>query len=687
MAIGPILLIIGLLQLGLITPYCDTISHGHNTKKITMQNILQDLVTLLEQDNRLTIEGQLLKNKVIELALGLDSGLIRLLLSQQEIKNHFFQDVDGILVFDKIKFQQFVGNKSFLPDSYTSFKNKIGLTIEGRYLTESKEVVLSWPYKDCILEGGQTKDDARRNETFWNETLAPDQIDYLLAPKLLAKSKKYTVDGENVVNNIGYEDNLIIKGNNLLVLHTLKDVYAKKVKLIYIDPPYNTGSDEFLYNDSFNKSTWLTFMKNRLEVAKNFLTDDGIFIMQLSDHRVAEGKLLLDELFGRENFINQVTVKTRSPSGFKTVNLGVFETAEYLYFYAAKNKKSIKCKPQYVVSEYDNNYKYIIEKNGDDLSNWSITGLEGIISKELGFDSVKESKKSLGEKAFEIKMAEYALANSLKVFRYTEINDDASKEAVALRNKSKSDPGTIYRLGEDDAFLVHNGKQIYFYDKKVREIDGKRVPTMLITNIWNDISWEGIASEGGVKLKQGKKPERLIKRILDMYTQENDMVMDFFAGSGTTVAVAHKMNRRWIAIEQMDYMHELPEARLIRVLSGEQSGISKLVDWSGGGSFIYLELAKANQAFIDQIQKAESSEDLAAIWQTMQNKAFLSYRVDTKKINIADAEFTALCIDDQKRFLIEVMDKNMLYVPASEIDDDIYGISDEDKKLNRQFFR
>lgn len=652
-----------------------------------MQNLLKDLVKLLEQDDRFVIEGQLLKNKVIELALAVDSGLVRLLLSHDGIRRHFFQDVDGILVFDKIKFQQFVSNKTFLPDSYTAFKNKIGLTAEGSYLTDSKEVVLAWPYKDCVLEGGQTKEEAKRDEIFWNETLAPDQIDRLLFPKVLTNFKKLDKDGQHKVSGISYDDNLIIKGNNLLALHTLKKAYAGRVKLIYIDPPYNTGNDDFLYNDSFGQSTWLTFMKNRIEIAKSLLSDDGVFVMQLSDHRVAEGKILLDEAFGRENFINHVTVKTRSPSGFKTVNLGVFETAEYLYFYAAKNKKSVSYKPQYVISNYDRNYKYVLEKTDNNLCNWVVVGLDSIISTKLGFGSVRDCKKSLGDSAFEIKMAEYALANSSRVFRYTEINDDASKETVDLRNKSKNDPDKIYKIGEEDnEILVRDGKQIYFYEKKIREIDGERTPTMLLTNIWTDISWEGIASEGGVKLKQGKKPERLIKRILDMYTQQNDIVLDFFAGSGTTVAVAHKMKRRWIAIEQMDYMHELPEARLIRVIGGEQSGISKIVKWEGGGSFFYCELAKANQTFIDQIQEAKDSESLMTIWKTMQEKAFLSYRIDPKTIDLASTDFTALSLDDQKRFLIEVMDKNMLYVPLSEIDDTTYGIDDDDRKLNRQFF-
>lgn len=653
-----------------------------------MQNLLQDLLKLLERDDRLVVEGQLLKNKIVELALGLDSGLIRLLLSHEGIRRHFFAELDGVFVFDKIKFQQFVNNKEFLPDSYTAFKNKIGLTADGHYLTDSKEVVLAWPYKDCVLEGGQTKEDAKRDEVFWNETLAPDQIDRLLYPKVLTNFKKFDKDGEHKGASIGHNDNLIIKGNNLLALHTLKaSSYAGRIKLIYVDPPYNTGDDDFLYNDSFSQSTWLTFMKNRIEVAKSLLAPDGLFIMQLSDHRTAEGKLLLDQIFGRENFINQVTVKTRSPSGFKTVNLGVYESAEYLYFYAAENKKAVKYDTQYVASSYDNNYKYILERKGNDPAKWKITGVDAIISNELGFEDVRTCKKSLGRDAFEIKMAEYALSHSEKVFRYTEINDDASREAVALREKSKKDPNKIFWVHDDTRELfVQGGKQIYFYANKIRNIDGVLTPTMLLTNIWTDISWEGIASEGGVKLKKGKKPERLLRRILNMFSRKGDIILDFYAGSGTTAAVAHKMGRQFIALEQLDYGQNDAVVRLQNVISGDLSGISKVENWQGGGSFVYCELAKANQTFLDHIQDAKTVTDLKTIWEDMQNKAFLSYKIDPKTIGLDSADFQTLSLDDQKRFLIEVMDKNMLYVSLSEMDDATHGVSAEDKKLNRLFF-
>ena len=297
-----------------------------------MQNLLSDLTKLLEQDDRLVAEGKLLKNKIVELALALDPALIRLLLKQEEIKKHFFVVVEGVIVFDKIKFQQFVSNKQFLPDSYTAFKNKIGLTVDGVYLTENKEVVLAWPYKDCVLEGGQDKEDAKRNEVFWNETLAPDQIDRLLAPKALTNFKKYDKDGEHKVSELSLNDNLIIKGNNLLALHTLKKVYAGKVKLIYVDFPYNTGNDSFRYNDSFSHSTWLSYIRNRLEIAKQLLKKDGMIFVHLDFNEIHYCKILMDEIFGRDNFVNEIIWRRKQATSYGNSKFGI--TNDTILFYS-----------------------------------------------------------------------------------------------------------------------------------------------------------------------------------------------------------------------------------------------------------------------------------------------------------------------------------------------------------------
>lgn len=347
-----------------------------------MQNLLEDLTKLLSKEEKYTSEGRMLKNVIVEDALKLDPMILKLLLSDKNIKKHFFQDIEGTYVFDKVKFQKFISNKQFLPDSYTAFKNKIGLTTDDEYITEKKDVVLSWPYKDCVLEGGQDKEDAKRDEIFWNETLAPDEIDRLLSPKVLTNWKKYDKIGEHKVEEISEKDNLIIKGNNLLGLSSILKKYRGKVKLIYIDPPYNTDDDEFKYNDSFTHSTWLTFMRNRLILAKSFLKNDGVIFLQISDIEYAYVKLLMDEIFGRENFRSSICVKMAHLSGPKMAHKDkkVPKVKEHILMYS-KNPIDIKLNPQYVPVTWEeafDRYQNYIDKTESetDISKWKSISLK-----------------------------------------------------------------------------------------------------------------------------------------------------------------------------------------------------------------------------------------------------------------------------------------------------------------------
>jgi adenine-specific DNA-methyltransferase len=207
-----------------------------------------------------------------------------------------------------------------------------------------------------------------------------------------------------------------------------------------------------------------------------------------------------------------------------------------------------------------------------------------------------------------------------------------------------------------------------------------------LTNIIVQDLWQGIASEGGVTLKYGKKPEELLRIVLDLVTQKGDIVLDFFMGTGTTCAVAHKMGRQYIGVEQLDYGKNSAVVRLKNVINGDQTGISKEVGWQGGGDFVYLELLKWNQNFVEKIQKAKTKAELKKLWGVMKEKAFLSYKVDIKIIDEHAKDFEELSIEDQKRFLLECLDKNHLYVNYSEIDDEEYGVSEEDKKLNKNFY-
>ena len=311
-----------------------------------------------------------------------------------------------------------------------------------------------------------------------------------------------------------------------------------------------------------------------------------------------------------------------------------------------------------------------------------------MIAKQEGYKNKQDALKKIKAPVFMQLVADFALANKDRVFRLTAINDDAAQEAVKLREKSKEEKDKIFCLERPNntPLYVTKGQEIAFYSKKVRCIDGENVPSIQLSNIWVDTPYEGIAKEGSVKLKGGKKPEKLIRRIIELGSKPNDLVLDFFAGSGTTAAVAYKMNRRFITCDQLTGQIEKALKRLSKVSEGEQTGISKLVGWQGGGSFVYCELAKANAQFADEIEAATATPQLEEIWNRMKATDYLNYQVNIKEVDANASDFESLTLEDQKRFLIECLDKNLLYVPLSDIDSDEYGVTDEDKRLTREFY-
>ncbi len=292
------------------------------------KNFHERLIKLLKTDDRFVdADGIVVKATIIDQAWKINHDLVKLLLSDADIKAKFFDEIEGHWIFNINTFIEYISDKNFLADSYTRFRNKIGLNIDGKSLRERGEVSLVWPYKDCVLEGGQTKEEEKRKEIFFNEILAKDEIDRIFDTKVLIQWKRYTVDGKQKVKKIKRDENgvirenLIIKGNNLLALHTLKKQFWGKVKLIYIDPPYNRKDDSFGYNDSFKHSSWLTFMRNRLEVARELLRNDGIIFIHIGDKEMHYLKLVVDDIFGRDNFIATVPRKTRSGKSDVPYNL------------------------------------------------------------------------------------------------------------------------------------------------------------------------------------------------------------------------------------------------------------------------------------------------------------------------------------------------------------------------------
>ena len=641
---------------------------------------------LLKKDKRLWSkdkESLLLKNTLVSLVMADDATLINVLLSDKKTAEQFFQTVGKVTVFRKEKFIEFVTMNEFLPNSFTSFKNKIGLSVDGKYLSTQRDVSIIFPYKDCILEGGQDREDTHRDEVFYNTTLAPDAVDRLKEPKVLTNWKRYTKSGDATVKNVTEKDNLIIKGNNLLALYSLLPRYRGKVKLIYIDPPYGKDANTF-YNDNFMKSTWLTFMKNRLEVAHELLSPDGTIFIQISHHNLAELKMVCDEVFD-SNLVNIITVKVRSTSGFKVVNPGCFVSAEFLLAYGSRKGDS-GLKKLYVEDDYDPAYSKYIPNLKEHFSKWKIISLRDHVSSENGYESYKKMKKVLGEKQSENLISEFALKHANEVCQAESVGSAAGQETLKLREKSLKERGTIFetKSQKDEARYIWNGRELAFYSKKIRDIDGAKVPSTLLTDIWKDISWEGIGGEGDVSLSRGKKPEKLLKRVIDLCTNEGDLVLDFHLGSGTTAAVAHKMKRQYIGVEQLDYGENDPVERMKNTIAGDDTGISSDVGWEGGGEFVYCELLKWNQRYIDDLEKAKTKPEIENVKKKLLKEQFFRHSLELEKFD--DAEFKKLDMPEQKRILLDAIDMNHLYVNTDSIDDATFKVNADDKKMTEAFY-
>ena len=562
---------------------------------------------LKKENNFVTDNGELKKWVVINKAQNFDSGLIELLLDVKEIKEKFFIEVKGTLVFNQNLFVQFLEQKNYLNDSYTQYKNKVGLTIDGKYLKQRNEVVLVWPFKDCVLEGGQSREEDKREEIFFNEILAQDEITQLLEPKVLTNVKTFDKDGEQEFKGFTRDaelnkkrglpedtitDNLIIKGNNLLALHSLKKEFAGKVKLIYIDPPYNTEKDSFKYNDRFTHSTWLTFMKSRLEIARDLLTDDGGFYVQADWNEIHYLKLLMDQVFGRDNFRNEI------------------------------------------VWYYENKFKFQFTKN---------------------FNNDTEA------------ILFYSKKNGSQFFKHVK---------VPVKNKRKQNQVTWDKEAKKMVTVKDENGNVVYYESNDK----------IVGTLWNIPRINSQSKERKDLL--GQKPEALIERILLAGTEENDIVLDFFIGTGTTCAVSHKMNRQYIGIEQLDYLNTMTIPRMVDVMNGnDQSGISKKLKWKGGNSFNYFELKKYNQTFIEKIEEAKDNKSLLKIWEQMKAKSFLNYNVDIQKQDEHIEEFKKLELKQQKEHLFELLDKNQLYVNLSSMNDKDFEVKKEEKQITQDFYQ
>ncbi len=628
-----------------------------------MNKFYDAVIDVLKEDERFFSEsGDLLRNAVVEASNKMDAKLIKELYKNAVTREKFFTDADGIAVFDKTGFGWVINNREFLPDSYTRYKNKIGLVNnKGEYISNSNDVELVFPYKDCILEGGQTKDDQKRNEIFYNETLAPDEVDRLLYPKVLTNAKRYTDDGVQNITEISDEDNLIIKGNNLLAISSLLKKYENKIKCVYIDPPYNptSNANTFCYNNTFNRSTWLVFMKTRLELAKRFLTGDGVLVVAIDKNEQPRLQILIEELFP-EYDVDCITV-IHNPRG--TIGTNFSYTHEFAIFVTPKGKKTI-CNRTLAEDEIEwaplrnwgseskrtdakNCFYPIIIENGE------IIGFGDVSSDDFHPEQTEFVDGKYYVYPIDVKGVE-------RKWRYARQTVESIQKMLRAK---KTKTGYDVEFGKD--FGVYK-------------------------TVWTDSRYD--ASVNGTKLLKNVLPDtkftypKSIWNVVDCVNSvvkddKNAIILDFFGGSGTTGHAVMEINkdggnRKFILVEQMDYIETDTLPRNISVMKSIATN----------SSIVYFELLKLNQNYVDAIEEATTDEELTKLYSDILETGFISYKVNPKDIDTKSEDFIELSIEGKKKLLMELLDKNQLYVNYCDIDDETYGISEEDKAFTKSFY-
>lgn len=630
-----------------------------------IQQALREVVESF--DEQYIAEGLLKKDAIIVDLDNYNPELVEKILTNAILNEAFTEDIAGATILKINDIIQMLEVDEYWSNSYTRYTNKIGLAADNRYLDETTDVVLNFPYKDGILKAGMTKDDVSREdaeESFLNEIVAREEIDVLLDKKILKNAKKYDKNGSSPVSEIKDTDNLIIKGNNLLALHSLKKRFSGKIKTVFIDPPYyflkTKPTDTFTYNSNFSLSSWLTFLKNRLSIAYQLLSYDGLLFLSMSDEGTHYLKVMMDEIFGIENFIADVTWEARS----SVSSDGLFSMNSNHILVYAKNKDAID-KNDFRLALDIETFKY------DDNDERGPYRLEP-------FDAPKV-RKNLQYKITNPNTGDVYIPPKGRHWRTTKEN----YERLLADNR--------IRFGANGT----SKPQLKAYYSEVKMAGKGKASSSIWTIQPNSITWrETNTNTSATKHQQelfeeevftNPKPEELIKRVLELSTNEGDLVLDFFMGSGTTAAVAHKMNRQYIGIEQMDYIETVSIERLKKVIDGEQGGISQDIAWSGGGSFIYAELMDKNATFIDAVLNSKHPDELKAIFDDMKATLDFDFRVDLQEVDqsIWDEDF-----EMQKKILIKIIDKNQLYHNYSEIDDETIKsqLSQSDYDFNKSFY-
>ncbi len=628
------------------------------------------------------------KERLVTLILTDDKKLLIFMLEHEnanDYKNAFFKTIANSLVFNKEALSECLEKYLEIKEldrSFTRFKNKIGLFSQGRPIKSSELVVLIFPFKDNVLLGNAKDNSTKSNELFYHEILHKKEIDTLLSQKALCR---FEMHGQGDLKNAlkDKNTNYLIKGNNLIALHSLKKKFAKKVKCIYIDPPYNTGNDSFNYNDNFNHSSWLVFMKNRLEAAREFLSDDGVIFVQCDDNEQAYLKVLMDEIFLRENFVASLHVELSATQGMKVASAkkgNIVKNAEYILIYSKNIENFSFIRSLYVAKEWDEHYSIYIDpkiKKRETLLNFLKNRYENI---------TKDKIMALYNDDKDFRDFIHKNANNIYQDAMIEVNFNFTKEQESSLNNGEIVEYNQYLIFKNSNNIIRQLLKLSDAIGETDDFDTKIGLRKIRGDWWGSFYKDmmNINKEANLVWKAGKKPERLIRDILEISTNENDLVLDFFAGSGTTCTVAHKMKRRYIGIEQMDYIETITKERLKKVIEGEQGGISKKCDFKGGGSFVYAELKEVNLGIKKQITNAKSASECLKIFNDL-NERFLK-RTDNKMDEIHSEEFQKLDLNEQKRICCASLDSNEDYLNLGDIDEDAWEIDEITKKYNEIFY-
>lgn len=335
-------------------------------------------------------------------------------------------------------------------------------------------------------------------------------------------------------------------------------------------------------------------MRARVAALHPLIAEDGAVFVEIDDTSLASLTLILDDVFGARNRVSTITIVRSASTGHKAINRGPVHVSDFLLVYA-RDKAKWKYRPQLRVrAGFDTAYATWLDDPDARHARWTFRPLKAAIASLLGFPTVHAAVKAFGRATFAARVESIALQRARHVVRFAQPRYEAiARAAQEIVDRSKADPERVFvheRPGRPP-FIVRGGNRILFLADKVRDVEGEPRIVEPLTNVWDDVPFQGIAREGGVVFSRNKKPERLVARVLEMSTVPGDLVLDPFLGSGTTAAVAHKMGRRWIGIEAGEHLRTLAEPRLRRVVDGsDPTGVTSVYRFAGGGSFKTLRL-------------------------------------------------------------------------------------------------